>query len=66
MKLFHFERSSSNTGKSEKEYTHEMISHQQLYDESEGGEFLDDAIRTHEQQLFNAEDEVIQIAKAVQ
>jgi len=39
MNLFHFEHSSSNTGKSEKEYTPEMISHQQLYYESEGGEF---------------------------
>lgn len=46
---------SHNTAQSEKEYTPELISHPtQIYAESEGGEFLDDAIRTHEQPLPNA------------
>ncbi len=57
MNLFHFKHSSPHTDKSQKEYTPELITQQTLlYDESEGGEFLDDAIRTHEQLLFNAEE----------
>lgn len=59
MNIFPFEHTAPNTNNSGDGYT-PVISHQdQLYDKSAGGEFLDDAIRTHEQPLSNEKEEKV-------
>ena len=46
-----------NAGKADREYTPELDVHQPLHDESEGGEYMDDALRMHEQPLTITEEE---------
>jgi len=46
-----------NAYKDDKEYTPELDAHEPLHDESEGGEYMDDALRMHEQPLGGKEEE---------
>lgn len=46
-----------NTSKADTEYTPELDGHEPLHDESEGGEYMDDALRMHEQPLTITESE---------
>lgn len=60
MKFIHFKHTSPGADDSKKEYAPELISHQnQLDEESDGGEFSDDAIRTHEQPYFDAKERTV-------
>jgi hypothetical protein len=56
MKLFLSKHRLPIDVNAESEYTPLLMSHlHQLYDESEGSEYLDDAIRMYDQPLLNAE-----------